>query len=199
MAVLGEGLILPLRIIIDRILFVFIFQFVYKAKFKKFGRNVKWGRHFLWRCIPKGVRISSPELISIGDNCQIDEGVYLQCHKEGDGIELVENVRINAHTHILSYSKIIIGKNVLIAPYSLITSSNHGKYENGKPIMFRPMSRAGEVCIKEGAWIAQNSLIVGPCEIGENSIVGAGAIVKGHHPSQSLLVGVLANNVRKNG
>lgn len=183
-------------LLLDRLAFAFFFQWYYKKTFASYGKNIRWGKHFRRRTIPFSVRISCPEKIRIGDNCQFDEGVYLQCHLDGEGIIIGNGTRINAHTHILSYSKIVIGSKVLFAPFSLVASGDHGHRKIDTPIMDQPYEKSGEIVVGDGAWIGQGVKILGSSRIGENSVVAAGAVVKGTFNSHSIIAGVPARCVR---
>jgi acetyltransferase-like isoleucine patch superfamily enzyme len=43
-----------------------------------------------------------------------------------------------------------------------------------------------DITIKRGAWIASNVIIIGPCTIGENSVIGAGSLVCEDVPSDTV-------------
>lgn len=187
---MGPGLRGFFDIALDRIKFYLFFQFYYPKKFKFYGKNIRWGRDFRKMVIPNTVRVSCAEKISIGDNCQFDEYVYLQCDTSAlSGIILGKKTRINAHTHILAGSKIVIGEEVLIAPYCLISSNNHRYNEQGS-IMMQGMKHSGEIQIDDGSWIGQNAKILGGCRLGKKTVVGTGAIVlKGEYPPDCKLLG----------
>ncbi|MDO9182887.1 MAG: acyltransferase [Bacteriovorax sp.] len=194
----GQGLWGLIEVVTDRMLFFIFYKALYQRTFKYYGKNIRWGRGFRKFIIPKSVRLSCPEKISIGDNCQIDDFVFLQSdsgEKFESGITLGEKVRINSNSHILAGSKIEIGDEVLIAPFCLITSNNH-RIDLDISIMNQGMKHSGEVFIGKGSWIGQDSKILGGAYIGENSVVGAGAIVlKGNYPSRSKVLG-LASKIK---
>jgi acetyltransferase-like isoleucine patch superfamily enzyme len=52
-----------------------------------------------------------------------------------------------------------------------------------------------DVTIKAGAWIGTNATIIGPCIIGENAVVAAGAVVTRDVPAFSIVAGVPAKMV----
>ncbi|MRS01741.1 hypothetical protein EG832_00700 [bacterium] len=177
---------------IDRFFFYLFFRFYYSRVFKKYGHNVRWGRNGIRRLIPQTVRISAPHLIEIGDDCQFDEGVYLQAHHMGDGLIIGAGSRINAYTHIQAYSKIVIGDHALIAPYCHINSGNHGTERIGVPIMFQEYRRGGEIYLGRGSWMGRSSHVLGGASIGDFSVIAAGAVVTKKFPEYSKLAGVPA-------
>lgn len=163
--------------LIDRIAYYSLMQFVYKRKFKSYGKNITWGKHFAARCIPSSVRISCPQKIEIGDHCKIDEGVYLQCHWQGEGISIGQGVRINAHTHILSFDKITLEDKVLIAPFCLLTSGNHGKSLGHEAIMDTAHLPSGAISIGYGSWLGHGSKIMGGVSLPRCTTVASSAVV----------------------
>jgi acetyltransferase-like isoleucine patch superfamily enzyme len=52
------------------------------------------------------------------------------------------------------------------------------------------------VIIRRGAWIASNVTIIGPCEIGQNSVVAAGAVVTSDVPPNCMVGGVPAKLIK---
>lgn len=49
-----------------------------------------------------------------------------------------------------------------------------------------------DIKIAEGAWVASNVTVLGPCEIGEHAVVAAGAVVLADVPAYSVVGGVPA-------
>ena len=56
-------------------------------------------------------------------------------------------------------------------------TGSHNYYSKGKPRMFDIPSSGFDIHVKEGVWIGSNSTIIGPCIIGQNSVIAAGSIV----------------------
>lgn len=196
---LQEGLTYPLAKIWDKVSFHLFYKYYYKRIFCSYGTDVRWGKN-LWRLvIPKSIRIACPEKISIGDGCQIDEGVFLQCHEKGEGITLGKGSRINSHTHLLAFDKIELGERVLIAPFCLLTSGNHGLKLKELSIMDQPHERGGAISIGQGTWLGQNVKILGGVQIGRNSLVAAGAVVTQSFSDHSKIAGVPAKEIGKVG
>jgi acetyltransferase-like isoleucine patch superfamily enzyme len=59
----------------------------------------------------------------------------------------------------------------------------------------RTLIEGRNVVIGEGAWIATNATIVGPCHVGEHAVVAAGAVVVGDVPAYAVVAGVPAKMV----
>jgi acetyltransferase-like isoleucine patch superfamily enzyme len=54
-----------------------------------------------------------------------------------------------------------------------------------------------DIVIRRGAWLASNVTVIGPCEIGENSVVAAGSVVTGDVAPNCLYAGVPARFVKE--
>jgi acetyltransferase-like isoleucine patch superfamily enzyme len=186
---LGQGLGGIASLVFDRIKFYTFYRFYYPRKFKFYGKNIRWGRDFRRYVIPTSIRLSCPEKISIGDNCQFDEFVFIQTDVTSAGIKFGNRVRVNSNTHILAGSEIIIEDEVLIAPFCLITSNNH-RYDLKMSIMDQGMKHSGEIIIGKGSWLGQNSKVLGGACLGSKVVVGAGAIAsRGKYPDNCKLIG----------
>lgn len=184
-----DGVFHYIKIILDFILFQLFYKNIYKKLFLYYGNNIRWGKHGHFRLIPSSVRVSGSQLIHISDNVQIDEGVYLQAHPNGDGIFLGKSVRINAFTHVQAYSKINIQDFTLIAPYVHINTGNHGVEEKNKPIMFQKHKSSESVFIGKGSWLGHSSTILGGASIPSYSVVGANTVVTKQYQERCILIG----------
>lgn len=185
-------------IVFDRIAFYLFFKYYYKLKFSNYGDNIRWGRYYYRRTIPSNVRISCPEKISIGNNCQFDEFTHLMCHHDGDGLLIGNNVRCsNGFTHITAFAKVTIEDNVLISAFCQINNGNHGFHDKNLPVMYQTYTKSGEIVIGEGSWIGRNSHVIGKVKIGKNCIIGANSVVTKDVPEYSVAVGVPANAIKR--
>lgn len=121
------------------------------SKLKHIGKNV---------IIGKTVRIRYPELVSIGDNCIIDDFTYIS-----SALELKKNV------HISAGCKIIGGKNSFVsmdefstlAP-NVVLSAGSDDYSGGIATPLVPLEY-------------KRNAVIGKIIIGRHCIVGAGAVV----------------------
>jgi acetyltransferase-like isoleucine patch superfamily enzyme len=56
-----------------------------------------------------------------------------------------------------------------------------------------------DISIGEGAWLATNVTVLGPCHIGEWSVVAAGSLVRSDVPPYAIVAGVPARVIRDIG
>jgi acetyltransferase-like isoleucine patch superfamily enzyme len=54
-----------------------------------------------------------------------------------------------------------------------------------------------DIIIKQGAWVASNSTVLGPCVIGEHSVITAGSIVTKDVPPYTIVGGIPARKIRE--
>ena len=95
---------------------------------------------------------------------------------------------------MLDVNKIIIGKNVMLAPGVIITTAGHPIHpdirnsglEYGKPIE-----------IGDNVWIGANAVINPDVTIGNNVVVGSGSVVTSDIPSNVVCAGNPARIIRK--
>jgi acetyltransferase-like isoleucine patch superfamily enzyme len=113
----------------------------------------------------------------------------------GVNLRVGRNVFINQRCQLNDIGGIEIGDDVMIGPgVNLITS--------GHPVA--PASRrdgitAAPIRIERNVWIGAGAMILQGVTIGENSVIGAGAIVTHDIPPATLAVGVPAKVIRTIG
>lgn len=128
------------------------------------------------------------------------EGAYLQAPYHamwgGHHVHLGKNVYINFNATFVDDANIYIGDGTMIAPNVTIIAASH-------PIS--PKLRAeGYGCnepvhIGKNVWIASNVTILPGVHIGDNSVIGAGAVVTKDIPENVLAVGSPARVLREIG
>ncbi len=95
-----------------------------------------------------------------------------------------DSVLINAVS-----GKVYVGEYAFIAHRVMILTGTHDYNEfDEKRQQFSPLE-GRDVYIGRGAWIASGAIIVGPCHIGDHSVVAAGAVVTKDVPPYSVVAG----------
>ena len=95
--------------------------------------------------------------------------------------------------YIQGINNIYIGDYTLFAPGIKIISANHNKSDFSKHDKTIGPIRIGKKC-----WIGANAVILPGVELGDNVIVGAGAVVTKSFPSNVIVGGVPAKIIAKN-
>lgn len=110
----------------------------------------------------------------------------------GRDIRVGHKVFINQCCTLYDMGGVDIGDRVMIGPNVNIITTGHPlevsrrrAYVEGRPII-----------IEENVWIATGATILGGVTVGENSVVGAGAVVTKDVPPNSFVAGVPAKVIR---
>lgn len=180
----------------DRVCYYLFYRHLYHYCFRRYGRGITWGRNGAYRCIPKSVRLNSYACIAFGDGVQIDEGVYIQSHPLCPGVVIEDGCRINAHVHIQAHGEIVIGKNTLIAPFAMLSTSDH-QFTLDQPVMYQQQRASGQMLVGPGCWIGRNAQILGDVTLPAHSVVAAQAVVTKSFGRRVLLAGIPARVVRE--
>jgi len=130
--------------------------------------------------LAKGVKVFYPNLVNIY-GCQIDKGVRI-----GPFVEIQKGVKIGKNTKIGSHSflceGVTLGEGCLVAHSVMFTND---KYSDSTSMHDWKMSKTR---IGNNVRIGSNATIL-PVNIGDNSIVGAGAVVTKDVPKNSIVAG----------
>lgn len=123
-------------------------------KILRINSKAKWPVHFTSKVI--GVE-------------HIEKGI---CCDPGDNI----GVYINA------YGGLKLGNNVNIGQHTIITTTNHFKYDH------RKLSHTKGINIGDNVWIGGNCSILAGSNIGNNVTIGAGCVIRGKIPSNCTVI-----------
>lgn len=107
--------------------------------------------------------------VEIGDSSWIAAGAIVRGY-----IRIGNSCSVNAYAHLAG--SVRIADNVRIAGHTSVYGFNHGFSRTDIPISEQPTTNLG-VRIGKGVWIGANSLILDGVSIGEECIVGGGAVV----------------------
>jgi acetyltransferase-like isoleucine patch superfamily enzyme len=94
---------------------------------------------------------------------------------------------------------VIIGENVFFGHSCMIITGTHDYYKFGLERKNFFPKRGRNIIIENGVWIGSGAIILGPCFIGRDSVIGAGALVLSgsNIPEKSIVVGVPGKIVKK--
>ncbi len=138
--------------------------------------------------------------ITIGDNITLlaasDKKTRLtvwSAEKDIKGITIGDHVLISPGVRISAAKKILISDNCMIASNVYITDSDwHGIYDRSLP-----PEKACPVILKPNVWVGDSAIICKGVTIGENSIIGAGAVVVSDIPARCIAAGNPAKIVKE--
>jgi len=117
-------------------------------------------------------------------------------HGDINKLSISENAVVNNALFNLASGKIIIEDYAFFGHNVCLLTGNHDFNEKGKERMLAVPREGRDIIIRKGVWLASNVTIIGPCEIGENSVIGACSLVKGNIPANTLYAGVPAKYIK---
>ncbi|HET6566573.1 MAG TPA: acyltransferase [Rhodothermales bacterium] len=143
-----------------------------------------------------------------------------------DAIQLGQNVYVMAFTEILVYKhthhsskegglivgdnsviatgvnlraaggRIIIGENSGIGEYSVLIAANHAVHRGGLYLKSRWDEERTDVVLGDNVWIGAGCYLLPGCEVGDNSVVGAGSVVNKKIPPNEIWAGAPARKIK---
>ena len=179
-----------------------IFAKVYTAWIKATKKNFKYGPKLI---VDPRTRIINKGKIELGENVHlrsISRGYQagmpfpttLLIDIPGAEIKIGAGSRING-VYIHAQKSIRIGSDCMIASgVNIMDSDGHRVHCNDR---LHKRDTPVEIEIGNNVWIGLNAIILKGTKIGDNSVVGAGAIVKGNFPPNSIIVGNPAKVVKQ--
>jgi acetyltransferase-like isoleucine patch superfamily enzyme len=95
----------------------------------------------------------------------------------GKNVDLADTI-LNARS-----GEIFIEDYVFFGHHCLVLTGRH-EYRLKDEARMRTVRTAGyDIRIRRGAWIASNVVIIGPCDIGEHTVITAGSVIQGDVPA----------------
>jgi acetyltransferase-like isoleucine patch superfamily enzyme len=153
-------------------------------------------RHNFARCgkgltIFPGTRIDFPKNISVGDNFRLNHGSSLKSDNPQAKVIIGNNVDIGTGVKMDCSGGIVISDFVVISDLATIHTHSHGLDPFCKPSY-------KQLVIGKRAWVGGGSIILPQVSsIGDNAVVGAGAIVTKDVPRGAIVAGNPAKIIRQ--
>ena len=153
---------------------------------------------------PQGV-IYNEAYLSLGDQTMVGPNVCLTAGM-GPGqtmlscpvVTIGKKCVIGRGSHIIGHWSIELGDEIQTGPYVYITDQNHGYEDPNQPVGWQP-TKEGAVKIGSGSWLGANVVILPGTTLGRNTVVAAGAVVRGTFPDHVVLGGIPAKVLRHLG
>jgi acetyltransferase-like isoleucine patch superfamily enzyme len=172
------------------------------------GRNVTFGQNVVLRH-PHKIRIGND--VVVDDHVLLDakgvdnrgilleDGVFLGRNtilsSKNGFIHLEERANLGFNCEIFAADEVRVGRDVMLAAYVYLVGGDHMHDRTDLPV-----SRQGRIGLPirvgDGSWIGAQTVVAGGVEIGEQAIIGAGAVVLENVPAYHVAAGVPAKAIR---
>ena len=145
------------------------------------------------------------------DQCRIGRKLRELCVKlivahSGSNIDVSKSARFGAEIEIGNNSgigknanlngKIKIGDDVMMGPDVIMYTINHESSRSDIPMNRQGVTEEKPIIIGNDVWIGARAIILSGVEIGDHSIIGAGAVVTKSFPPYSIIGGNPAKLIR---
>jgi acetyltransferase-like isoleucine patch superfamily enzyme len=170
----------------------FNYWFLFRKKFASIAaRPVTWG---IWNIVVYGpdIHLGKNVTLAAGAGAVTNFTSVSRAGRKGS-IKIGNNVVIMSGVRISSASEVVIGDDCLIAGFCYITDADwHDVYDR-----LSSPGKTSPVIIERGVWLCDSAIICKGVHIGENSIVGAGSVVRRDVPPNVIVAGNPAKVVKR--
>ena len=172
--------------------------------------------------IGKKVIIKNKRNFDFGTNCTVEKYVSIDCYakekltfgntvkigafstisvtshmsKYGIGLKIGNNSGVGEYSFFGCSGGVVIGNDVIMGPYVSFHSENHNFSAKTKLIREQGVVSEG-IKLGNNIWVGAKSTFLDGCELGDNCVVAAGAVVRGKFPSNVVIGGVPARILKE--
>jgi len=170
----------------------FYYHLSFKKKFASIEqRPLVWG---IWNVVVYGPNIKlGKNVVIVGANGYKTNLTVIKRGPQEGSISIGDNVLVMNGVRISSADEIVIGNNCMLANFCYLTDADWHDLYNRK----ETPGKTGPIVLKDGVWIGDSALVLKGVTIGENSIVGAGSVVRKDVPSNVVVAGNPAKIIKE--
>ncbi|MFO7962911.1 MAG: acyltransferase [Desulfobacterales bacterium] len=162
-----------------------------KPHFEYLGEHYTFVRPWHVRVFGAPIELGAYSNVIGAAESKVKLSVWSEDRKKG-GIKVGDYCLICPGVRISSAYRIIIGDNCMFANGAFVTDADwHGIYNRVS------IGRTEPITIENNVWIGDSAIVCKGVTIGENSIVGAGSVVTGDVPPNTIAAGNPARIVRQ--
>ena len=123
------------------------------------------------------------------NGARIGQGCNLNCFCFVENGVMIGN-RVTLKSGVFLWDGIIVEDDVFIGPNATFTNDHDPKSK-------QPPTKFDRIVLEQGCSIGANATVIGPCRIGRNALVAAGAVVTKDVPANVVVAGNPAKTLRK--
>ncbi len=144
--------------------------------------------------VARGVRVTTGRGAAwhLGDRVSLGNGVVLSVGRQASLI-LGDDVKIMDYTIVGTEESILIENRAQIAEHCTIRDHDH---DTSAASMHNATLVCAPIRIGQDAWIGRGVAVLRGSDVGEGTVVGANAVVRGEIPSNTIAAGIPARVLR---
>lgn len=148
------------------------------------------GRNVELRCTPGLAQMEIGRWVHLGD------GTAIRCH-EGS-LRIGDKAVFGQHNTVNSWLDVEVGASTLTSDWIYVCDFDHDTRDVHRPIKDQGIVKS-PVRIGPDCWLGTKVTVLRGTRVGEGSVLGANAVVRGEIPPRSIAVGAPAVVVRRRG
>lgn len=121
--------------------------------------------------------------VKLGNRVRAHSGTKIKVLKNAE-LEIGSNVEINYNCMIICMDRVSIGEGCGLAPGVLIYDHDHDYHYRFSEHKYK----TSPVEIGRNCWIGADTVILRGTKLGDNCVVGAGCVLSGEYPDNSVIV-----------
>ena len=131
------------------------------------------------------ITVEGKSELHVGRKLKMHNGAKIRVRKGGK-LEIGKNFGMSNNCVVTAYDHIKIGDDVMLGPNVLIYDQDHDYHAEGGVAAME--FKTSPIVIGNNVWIGANTLILRGTTIGDNCVVGGGAVVRGTFPANSVII-----------
>jgi acetyltransferase-like isoleucine patch superfamily enzyme len=142
------------------------------------------------------IQLVGAERITIGPHVYFGPGCWLLTHEPGGRLSIGEGTSIAGQCVLSAAVSVEIGRKVLFARNVYIADHRHGFGDPHEAILDQPIEDLRPVVVQDGAWLAQNVVLLPGVTVGRGAVVGANSVIREDVPPRAVVAGSPGRVVR---
>lgn len=148
------------------------------------GGSVRWGRGVSLHPSVK-MAVGKGGTLTFSDRCvAAAQGLLLV--ERGASLTMGEHVSLSRGVQIVCHDRVEIGAETMLANNVMLFDHDHDYRAPGG--LADRLYKKSPIVIGKNVWIGAGTVILRGTTIGDNTVVGAGCVLKGDYPPDSLVV-----------
>lgn len=140
------------------------------------------------------ISMDSGSKLKIGKMFKMRDGAKIRVRKGAECV-IGNYTSVNSNNMIACHEKIVIGDNVQFSPNVQIYDHDHDfRHSDG---LKANHYKTAPIVIGNNVWIGANTIILRGTILEDNCVVGAGSVIKGKYPADSVIVQKRNETVRQ--